>query len=138
MRLRVEREALKKEKDALSAGRLAEVEQELAALEDKLKPLLVRAVGLGGAPGCMLCRSAHKRIAALRCAKGFSPKRHQSVITYDAAAACLLPHPPQIRYNQEKERLDSIRRLQAKRQELQVSLAQAEARGDLARIADIR
>jgi len=50
-------------------------------------------------------------------------------------------HPPsqhQMRYNQEKERLDSIRKLQAKRQELQVSLQQAEARGDLARVADIR
>jgi hypothetical protein len=43
-----------------------------------------------------------------------------------------------MRYNQEKERLDSIRRLQAKRQELQVGLQQAEARGDLARVADIR
>lgn len=43
-----------------------------------------------------------------------------------------------MRYNQEKERLDAIRRLQVKRQELQVSLQQAEQRGDLARVADIR
>ena len=40
-RLRVEREALRKEKDPLSAARLEEVEKELAALEDKLRPLLV-------------------------------------------------------------------------------------------------
>ncbi|GBG00245.1 chaperone [Raphidocelis subcapitata] len=83
VRLRVEREALKKEKDPLSAARLAQVDKELAALEDELSPLLMR-------------------------------------------------------YSQEKERLESIRRLQNKRQELQVSLQQAEARGDLARIADIR
>ena len=41
VRLRVEREALKKEKDPISQARLAEVEQELAALQDTLKPLLV-------------------------------------------------------------------------------------------------
>lgn len=44
-RLRVEREALRKEKDPLSAARLEEVEKELAALEDKLRPLLVSGVG---------------------------------------------------------------------------------------------
>jgi hypothetical protein len=43
-----------------------------------------------------------------------------------------------MRYNQEKERLDNIRKLQGKRQELQVALQQAEQRGDLARVADIR
>ena len=43
-----------------------------------------------------------------------------------------------MRYGQEKERLESIRRLQNKRQELQVALQMAEARGDLARVADIR
>ena len=43
-----------------------------------------------------------------------------------------------MRYNQEKERLDAIRRLQVKRQELEVALKLAEQRGDLARVADIR
>ena len=43
-----------------------------------------------------------------------------------------------MRYNQEKERLDSIRKLQVKRQELQVALMMAEQRNDLARVADIR
>ncbi len=51
VRLRVEREALKKEKDPLSAARLAEVERELAALEDQLKPLLVSAGGGRGRGG---------------------------------------------------------------------------------------
>jgi ATP-dependent Clp protease ATP-binding subunit ClpB len=45
VRLRVEREALKKEKDPMSAARLEEVEKELAALEDTLRPLLVGAKG---------------------------------------------------------------------------------------------
>lgn len=46
--------------------------------------------------------------------------------------------PLQMRYKQEKERLDEIRRLQQKKQELAVALEQAENRGDLARIADIK
>ncbi|KAI8463666.1 MAG: P-loop containing nucleoside triphosphate hydrolase protein [Monoraphidium minutum] len=83
VRLRVEREALRKEKDPLSVARRGEVEAELAALEDNLKPLLMR-------------------------------------------------------YSAEKERLDSIRRLQVKRAELGVALQLAEQRGDLARVADIR
>jgi ATP-dependent Clp protease ATP-binding subunit ClpB len=51
VRLRVEREALKKEKDPLSVARLEEVEKELSTLEDSLRPLLVRFfvfVGGGG------------------------------------------------------------------------------------------
>ena len=48
VRLRVEREALKKEKDPLSAARLAEVDKELASLEDQLAPLLV-----GGGRCCL-------------------------------------------------------------------------------------
>ena len=48
VRLRVEREALRKEKDPMSAARLAEVEHELATLEDTLKPLLVSGWGACG------------------------------------------------------------------------------------------
>jgi len=38
----VEEKALSKEKDKASQERLAEVRKELAALEDQLRPLLVR------------------------------------------------------------------------------------------------
>eukprot|EP00879_Flechtneria_rotunda_P009552 GHRR01009998.1.p1 GENE.GHRR01009998.1~~GHRR01009998.1.p1 ORF type:complete len:524 (+),score=187.87 GHRR01009998.1:1826-3397(+) len=83
VRLQVEEQALKKEKDPLSQARLAQVQQQLAALEDTLRPL-------------------------------------------------------QLKYAQEKERLDNIRRLQNKRQELLIALELAEQRQDLARIADIK
>jgi ATP-dependent Clp protease ATP-binding subunit ClpB len=83
VRLQVEEQALKKEKDPLSRVRLQEVEKEIAALDDTLRPL-------------------------------------------------------QMKYETEKKRLDDIRRLQNKRQELLVSLELAEQRGDLARVADIR
>lgn len=43
--------------------------------------------------------------------------------------------PLLMKYKQEKERLDTIRRLQNKRQELLVALEMAEQRQDLARIA---
>lgn len=62
----VEQQALKKEKDPISKSRLQEVQKELAALEDQLRPLLLK-------------------------------------------------------YEKEKKRLDEIRRLQQKRQELVVS-----------------
>lgn len=65
---------------SLSQARLAEVQKELATLEDQLTPLLMK-------------------------------------------------------YKQEKERLDKIRHLQNKRQELLVALEMAEQRQDLARIA---
>lgn len=65
---------------SLSQARLAEVQKELAALEDRLTPLLMK-------------------------------------------------------YKQEKERLDKIRHLQNKRQELLIALEMAEQRQDLARIA---
>ncbi len=65
---------------SLSQARLAEVQKELATLEDRLTPLLMK-------------------------------------------------------YKQEKERLDKIRHLQNKRQELLVALEMAEQRQDLARIA---
>lgn len=52
VRLRVEKEALKKEKDPLSVARLGEVEKELAALEDTLRPLLVGR-GMRGRGGGM-------------------------------------------------------------------------------------
>jgi hypothetical protein len=81
--LQVEQQALKKEKDPLSVARLSEVQQQLAALEDMLRPLVMK-------------------------------------------------------YSQEKERLDKIRQLQGKRQELMVALEMAEQRMDLARIADIK
>jgi ATP-dependent Clp protease ATP-binding subunit ClpB len=46
--------------------------------------------------------------------------------------------PRLMQYEKEKVRLDEVRRLQAKRQELQVGLEMAETRHDLARIADIK
>lgn len=46
--------------------------------------------------------------------------------------------PLLMKYKQEKERLDNIRRLQNKRQELIVALEMAEQRQDLARIAGAR
>jgi ATP-dependent Clp protease ATP-binding subunit ClpB len=76
-------EAALAQADPTSAARLAAVRKELAALEEKLAPLLLQ-------------------------------------------------------YSAEKERLDTLRRLQNKRSELLVALENAEARGDLARIADIK
>lgn len=46
--------------------------------------------------------------------------------------------PLQMNYQMEKERLDAIRRLQEKREELMVNITLAEQRGDLARIADLK
>lgn len=47
LRLQVEETALSKEKDAQSQERLGEVRKELAALEERLQPLLVRWVPSG-------------------------------------------------------------------------------------------
>ncbi|GLC35085.1 hypothetical protein PLESTM_000277900 [Pleodorina starrii] len=82
-RLQVEAAALAREKDALSKKRAAEVEKELAALDDALQPLLQR-------------------------------------------------------YQQERERLESLRRMAKKRDEILVNIQLAEQRKDLARIADLR
>jgi ATP-dependent Clp protease ATP-binding subunit ClpB len=46
--------------------------------------------------------------------------------------------PLQMRYAAEKERLDAIKALQKKREEVTIALQQAEARMDLARVADLR
>ncbi|EFJ29621.1 hypothetical protein SELMODRAFT_170696 [Selaginella moellendorffii] len=46
--------------------------------------------------------------------------------------------PLKMRYQKEKERVDQLRRLKKKREELQISLQEAERRMDLARAADIR
>lgn len=46
--------------------------------------------------------------------------------------------PLEMRYNLEKSRLDEIRRLQKKKEELEVKLQQAEMRMDLAIVADIK
>lgn len=140
VRLRVEREALRKEKDPLSVARREEVDKELAALDDNLRPLLVRpwaGRGLGGGDGFLTRRPvhrAHPSPAMCSASPLAAPVRQPA----PGLLGPPLAPPPQMRYQQEKERLDGIRRLQAKRQELQVTLAQAEARGDLARIADIR
>jgi ATP-dependent Clp protease ATP-binding subunit ClpB len=83
LRLRVEEEALKKETDAASVARLADVRQELARLRDELAPL-------------------------------------------------------ETRYAAEKQRLDSLQELQAKRDSTLVSLREAEARYDLPRVADLK
>ncbi|GLC34379.1 hypothetical protein PLESTB_000735100 [Pleodorina starrii] len=82
-RLQVEAAALSKEKDALSKKRAAEVERELAALEDSLRPLLLR-------------------------------------------------------YQQERSRLDELRKLVQKRDEILVNIQLAEQHNNLARIADLR
>uniref|UniRef100_A0A0D6QTS3 Clp R domain-containing protein n=1 Tax=Araucaria cunninghamii TaxID=56994 RepID=A0A0D6QTS3_ARACU len=47
-------------------------------------------------------------------------------------------HPLKMKYQKEKERVDEIRRLKQKREELLFSLQEAERRYDLARVADIR
>eukprot|EP01018_Ginkgo_biloba_P024766 Gb_21272 [translate_table: standard] len=47
-------------------------------------------------------------------------------------------HPLKMKYQKEKERIDEIRRLKKKREELLFNLQEAERRRDLARIADIR
>lgn len=78
--LQVEAAALAKEKDALSKKRAAEVERELAALEDTLRPLLLR-------------------------------------------------------YQQERARLEDLRRLVQKRDEILVNIQLAEQHNNLARIA---
>ena len=46
--------------------------------------------------------------------------------------------PLQMRYNTEKKRLDEIKRLQQKKEELQIRLEQAEIRGDLVMQSDIK
>lgn len=43
-----------------------------------------------------------------------------------------------MKYRKEKERIDEIRRLKQKREELQFALQEAERRYDLARVADLR
>ena len=83
LRLRIEEQALSKEKDKASEARLAEVRRELADLHDALAPLAAK-------------------------------------------------------YSREKERLDSIRALQKKRDELLIKLAEAERRQDLPLAADLK
>ena len=83
LRLRIEEQAMSREKDAASEARLAEVRRELADLHDALAPLAAK-------------------------------------------------------YAREKERLDSIRSLQKKRDELLIKLSEAERRQDLPLAADIR
>jgi hypothetical protein len=46
--------------------------------------------------------------------------------------------PLQMRYQQEKKRLDELHTLQKKKEDLQVKLEQAENRMDLAMVADIK
>ncbi|VAH79253.1 unnamed protein product [Triticum turgidum subsp. durum] len=46
--------------------------------------------------------------------------------------------PLQMKYRKEKERIDEIRRLKQRREELQFTLQEAERRMDLARVADLR
>ncbi|XP_073035400.1 chaperone protein ClpB1 [Primulina eburnea] len=46
--------------------------------------------------------------------------------------------PLKMRYNKEKERIDELRRLKQRRDELQYALLEAERRYDLARAADLR
>ncbi|CAI5929116.1 unnamed protein product [Closterium sp. NIES-64] len=46
--------------------------------------------------------------------------------------------PLQMRYRREKERVDELRRLQRKREEVLVAVQEAEARMDLARVADLK
>ncbi|GJM93159.1 hypothetical protein PR202_ga09689 [Eleusine coracana subsp. coracana] len=46
--------------------------------------------------------------------------------------------PLQMKYRKEKERIDEIRKLKQRREEMQFSLQEAERRMDLARVADIR
>ena len=83
LRLRIEEQALSKEKDKASDARLAEVRRELADLHDALAPLAAK-------------------------------------------------------YSREKERLDSIRALQKKKDELLIKLAEAERRQDLPLAADLK
>ncbi|KAG2439110.1 hypothetical protein HYH02_006632 [Chlamydomonas schloesseri] len=82
-RLQVEAAALAKEKDALSKARAKEVDKELAALEEALRPL-------------------------------------------------------QMKYTQEKARLEDLRKLGQKKDEILVNIQIAEQHGNLARIADLR
>ncbi|KAL6756651.1 P-loop containing nucleoside triphosphate hydrolase protein [Haematococcus lacustris] len=46
--------------------------------------------------------------------------------------------PLQLRYEAERSRLEEMRRLQEKREQIQVNIGLAEARNDLARIADLK
>jgi ATP-dependent Clp protease ATP-binding subunit ClpB len=46
--------------------------------------------------------------------------------------------PLTMKYRKEKERIDEIRKLKQRREELQFSLQEAERRMDLARVADIK
>jgi ATP-dependent Clp protease ATP-binding subunit ClpB len=46
--------------------------------------------------------------------------------------------PLTMKYRKEKERIDEIRKLKQRREELQFSLQEAERRMDLARVADLK
>lgn len=46
--------------------------------------------------------------------------------------------PLMMKYRKEKERIDEIRRLKQRREELNIAAMEAERRGDLARVADLR
>lgn len=46
--------------------------------------------------------------------------------------------PLQVQYNCERDRLEEIRKLQSKREQIVINIDLAEQRGDLARIADLK
>lgn len=124
----VEEKALSKEKDKASQERLAEVRKELAALEDKLRPLMVPPL-----PSCPLASHVIQLVLASRtedmcgCTQAHGLKQKMS----PGAGA-------QMRYEQEKRDMEELRALQKKREELRVKLKEAEARYDLAMVADLR
>jgi ATP-dependent Clp protease ATP-binding subunit ClpA len=102
VRLRVEREALKKEKDPISAARLEEVEKELAALEDTLRPLLVGGgwqgavgAGVGALMGAWtpLLGPWTLRRPLLESARGARKPFHPT-LTHTPARAPPFPSPP--------------------------------------------
>jgi ATP-dependent Clp protease ATP-binding subunit ClpB len=117
LRLRVEEAALVKEAQTLAGG------------EGK--------GGLFGGGGGKSKDKNAKAEAALQAADPASAAR-LAVVRKELAALEEKLAPLLLQYSAEKERLDALRRLQNKRSELLVALENAEARGDLARIADIK
>ena len=129
MRLRVEEAALSKEAQTLAGGGGGGGGGGAGGVGGGLGGLFKK----GGAAKA----KAKAEESALQAADPASAARLAAVRKELAALEETLA-PLLLQYGAEKERLDALRALQGKRSQLLVALENAEARGDLARIADIK
>ena len=159
MRLQVEEKALQKEKDKASKERLHEIAGELAALQEKLRPLQLkykkacrpacRPALPQRSPACIPeLSTVHSLIRAGWCYR----EAAHAVPCRPWTAACVRPGPGTINMQpadrlppssplllpQEKARLDEIKALQKKKEDLAIRLENAQNRLDLAMVADIK